>query len=170
MKKSFYDMLGVKPDADQAQLDAGCATALARLNAVDLRGLKEATVEARMLREGLQMLSDPEQRAQYDAKLADLAAVYGAKVTYVTDESTGSSWVGVGLLIILVLSIGLAGMFIYPMLEVKVAEVRVEQAQAAARYRKEKDKDSVTIKPTFIMEENGMVTEFDPKAPKKENR
>ena len=160
-------MLGVTPDADQAQLDAGCAAALARLDTADRRGVAESKVEARMLREGYRILSDPAQRAQYDAKLAEHAAVVGAKITYVTDERSGRVWVGVSVLVVVLVAVGLVGLLIYPIIELKVDEVRVEQAQAAARYRKEKDKDSVTIKPTIIIEENGVVRELDPKASKK---
>jgi hypothetical protein len=170
MKKSFYDMLGVTPQATQAEIDAGCTAALAKLNAPDRRGTHASEVEARVLREGRRILSNPELRVKYDAKLAEHAAVIGAKLTYVTDERSGRLWVGVSVVVVLLVAVGLIGIFLYPMLELKVDEVRVEQAQALARYHAKKNKEGITVKPTVIVEENGVVKVIEPPATEYKSR
>lgn len=49
MERSFYEMLGVARDADQAQIDAAYALAMERLNAGGVRGNAPAVNEAQLM-------------------------------------------------------------------------------------------------------------------------
>jgi hypothetical protein len=137
MKRSFYEMLGVARDVDQAGLDAAYAQATARLSSGASRGAADAMLEARLIRDGYQILSDAEQRARYDAKL--LEAESEAKVTLFPDDSYGRRRLGIGTVVLLVLS-SILGTIVYRNLSMKMDEVRVEHVQAVARHKEEQPK------------------------------
>ena len=70
MKRSFYEMLDVPRQATQGQIDAAFHALTVRLeSSTSVRGTAEAMSELNMIREGYAILSNPEKRAVYDAKL-----------------------------------------------------------------------------------------------------
>ena len=50
MKRSFYEMLEIARDADQARIDIAYAHATARLSSVASRGAADAVIEAQLIR------------------------------------------------------------------------------------------------------------------------
>ena len=137
MKRSFYEMLGITHDADQAQIDIAYRQVSAKFNAANLRGVTEAVIEAQLIREGYQILSNPEQRARYDAKL--LESEPSANLTFLPDNSYGRRRLGIGTVVLVVLS-AILGNIVYHNLSVKMDEVRVEHVQAVARHKDEQPK------------------------------
>ena len=70
MKRSFYEMLEVSRQATQEQIDAAFQSLTQKLEkTTSVRGTAEAMTELNMIREGYNILSNPEKRAVYDAKL-----------------------------------------------------------------------------------------------------
>lgn len=70
MKRSFYEMLEIPRKATKNQIDIAFARMTAKLDATtNVRGTADAMSQLNMLREGYNILSDPEKRAMYDAKL-----------------------------------------------------------------------------------------------------
>ena len=140
MKRSFYEMLGVAHDADQAQIDIAYAQTVAKFNAVNLRGVTAAVTEARLVHDGYKILSSPEQRARYDAKL--LEGEPGGKVQFFPDDSYGRRRLGIGTVVLIALSTVL-GTIVYRNLSTKMDEVRTEHVQAIARHKEEQTKTVV---------------------------
>ena len=140
MKRSFYEMLGVPHDADQAQIDAAYTQTVTKLNTGNLRGATEAVIEAQLIRDGYQILSNPERRALYDAKL--LEGETGPKVTFFPDDSYGRRRLGLGTVVLVALS-AVLGTIVYRHLSVKMDEVRVEHVQAVAKHKEEQPKNVV---------------------------
>jgi DnaJ-class molecular chaperone len=134
MKRSFYEMLGVARNADQAQIDAAYALATERLNAEDVRGVAEAVNEAQLIRDGYQILSDPAERARYNAKLA--ASDAGLKFVFFPEDSVSRRKLGIETVVFAVLS-AVFGAVVYAKLTQKTDEVLVEHKQAVARQRGE---------------------------------
>lgn len=134
MKRSFYEMLEIPRDAGQAGIDIAYRQATARLSNGTSRGATEAVIEARLLQDGYQILSDPEQRARYDAKL--LAAETEVKITLFPDDSYGRRRLGIGTVVLVVLS-SILGTIVYRNLSIKMDEVRVEHVQAIAKHKEE---------------------------------
>lgn len=132
MKRSFYEMLGVARNADQAQIDAAYATAMERLNAEDVRGNAEAVNEAQLIRDGYQILSDPEKRVRYNANLA--ASDAGVKLMFFPEDSVSRRKLGVQTVIFAVVS-AIFGAVVYAKLTQKIDEELVEQKRAIARQR-----------------------------------
>lgn len=151
MKRSFYEMLGIAHDADQAQIDVAYAQATTRLSAGNLRGVTEAVIETQLIRDGYRILSSPEQRARYDAKL--LEAEPGAKLMLFPDDSYGRRRLGIGTVVLVALSVVL-GAIVYRHLSIKMDEVRVEHVQAVARHKEEQPK-GIVITPTVVNASNG---------------
>lgn len=151
MKRSFYEMLGIAHDADQAQIDIAYAQANARLNAGNLRGVTEAVMEAQLIRDGYRILSSPEQRARYDAKLVE--AEPGGKLMFFPDDTYGRRRLGAGTVVLVALS-SVLGTIVYRHLAVKMDEVRVEHVQAVARHKDEQPK-GIVITPTAVNASNG---------------
>lgn len=137
VKRSFYEMLGIARDADQAGIDRAYAQATARLNSGTARGATEAVIEAGLIRDGYQILSNPEQRARYDAKLLD--AETDVKLTFFPDDSYGRRRLGIGTVVLVALS-SVLGTIVYRHLSIKMDEVRVEHVQAVARHKEEQPK------------------------------
>ena len=140
MKRSFYEMLEIARDADQARIDIAFRQATARLSSGTARGATEAVIEARLLHEGYQILSNPEQRARYDAKL--LEAEQDVKITLFPDDTYGRRRLGVGTVVLVILS-AVLGTIVYRNLSVKMDEVRVEHVQAVERHKEEQPKSVV---------------------------
>lgn len=151
VKRSFYEMLGIAHDADQAQIDIAYAQANARLNAGNLRGVTEAVMEAQLIRDGYRILSSPEQRARYDAKLVE--AEPGGKLMFFPDDTYGRRRLGAGTVVLVALS-SVLGTIVYRHLAVKMDEVRVEHVQAVARHKDEQPK-GIVITPTAVNASNG---------------
>jgi DnaJ-class molecular chaperone len=72
-------MLEIPRDTNQTGIDIAYRQATARLSRGTLRGATEAIIEARLIHDGYQILSNAELRARYDAKL--LAAETEVKIT-----------------------------------------------------------------------------------------
>ena len=64
MKRSFYEVLRVPHNADTSQIDTAYALATEKLKSSSLRGTGEAAIEAQLIRDGYQILSDPAKRAK----------------------------------------------------------------------------------------------------------
>jgi len=141
VKRSFYEMLEIPRDAGQAGIDIAYRQATARLSSGISRGATEAAIEARLLQDGYQILSDPAQRARYDAKL--LAAETEVKITLFPDDSYGRRRLGIGTVVLVVLS-SVLGTIVYRNLSIKMDEVRVEHVQAIAKHKEDQ------IKPVVI--------------------
>jgi curved DNA-binding protein CbpA len=137
VKRSFYEMLEIARDADQAQIDIAYAQATAKFNAANLRGVTEAVIEAQLVRDGYQILSNPEKRARYDAKLLEGEA--DVKVTFFPDNSYGRRRLGIGTVVLVALST-ILGTVVYRNLSLKMDEVRIEHVQAVARQKDEQPK------------------------------
>ncbi|MCX7136766.1 MAG: hypothetical protein NTW47_09075 [Proteobacteria bacterium] len=147
MKRSFYEMLGIGHDADQTQIDAAYAQATARLSAGNLRGVTEAVMETQLIRDGYRILSSPQQRARYDAKL--LEAEPGAKLMIFPDDSYGRRRLGIGTVVLVALS-AVLGTIVYSHLSLKMDEVRIEHVQAVARHKDEQPK-GIVITPNSVV-------------------
>lgn len=139
-------MLGIGHDADQAQIDAAYAQATARLSAGNLRGVTEAVMETQLIRDGYRILSSPQQRARYDAKL--LEAEPGAKLMIFPDDSYGRRRLGIGTVVLVALS-AVLGTIVYSHLSLKMDEVRIEHVQAVARHKDEQPK-GIVITPNSV--------------------
>ena len=140
MKRSFYEMLEIPRDASQARIDIAYRQATARLNTGISRGATAAIIEAKLMKDGYDILSDPHRRAGYDAKL--LADETEVKVTFFPDDSYGRHRLGIGTIALVVLST-ILGTIIYKNLTVKMDEVRVEHVQAVAKRKDEQPKPVV---------------------------
>ncbi len=140
-------MLGIGHDADQAQIDAAYAQATARLSAGNLRGVTEAVMETQLIRDGYRILSSPQQRARYDAKL--LEAEPGAKLMIFPDDSYGRRRLGIGTVVLVALS-AVLGTIVYSHLSLKMDEVRIEHVQAVARHKDEQPK-GIVITPNSVV-------------------
>ena len=147
MKRSFYERLAIGHDADQAQIDAAYAQATARLSAGNLRGVTEAVMETQLIRDGYRILSSPQQRARYDAKL--LEAEPGAKLMIFPDDSYGRRRLGIGTVVLVALS-AVLGTIVYSHLSLKMDEVRIEHVQAVARHKDEQPK-GIVITPNSVV-------------------
>jgi hypothetical protein len=137
MKRSFYEMLEVARDADQPRIDIAYRQATSRLGSGILRGAADAVLEAKLLRDGYEILSSPERRARYDAKLLD--AEREVKLTLLPDDPYGRRRLGIGTVVLIVLS-AVLGSLVYRNLAVKIDEVKVEHAQSVAKHKEEQPK------------------------------
>jgi DnaJ-class molecular chaperone len=132
MKRSFYEILEIARDADQAQIDIAYAQANLRLTNAASRGATETVIQAGLIRDGYHILSNPEERVRYDAKL--MAAEQDVKIMLFPDDSYGRRRLGVGTVVLIALTL-VFGSIVYKNLSVKMDEVRVEHVQAVARER-----------------------------------
>lgn len=130
MKRSFYEMLGVPHDADQGTIDVANAQATQRLNTNIKNGAADATTEAQLVREGYQILSDPEKRARYDAKLS--AAETGVQLMFFPEGKHAQRKLGVQSVIFAVLASTFCGVVYWQMTR-KMVEVRVDYETVVAR-------------------------------------
>ena len=140
-KRTFYQILGVKPHAEQEEIDAAYAAATARLNTASLPGVKEDVNEMYLVREGYQILSDPTQRAIYDAKLA------GLKLALYPKNKESLHKLGVLTVIFAVLTT-IFGAIVYTKLTHKIEEVRIENVQAAKRLKEAQSRPAAAETPS----------------------
>ena len=141
MKRSFYEMLEVRHDADQSQIDAAYALATAKLNTTNVRGVAAAVTEAQLIQDGYQILSNPEKRALYDAKLH--ADEVGIKLMFFPEDNSARRKLGMETVVFA----GLAAVFgtiVYQKMAIKMDEVRVEHVQAVARQKDDQPKAVVS--------------------------
>jgi len=130
MKRSFYQILEVPRDADQAQLDAAYGAALAKASAAHARGVDDAKAEEQLIRDGYQLLSDGAKRARYDAKL--MASETGVDLMFFPEEGSARKKLGVETIIFATLAAVLGGI-IYYQLSHKVEEVRLDYVQSVVK-------------------------------------
>mgnify|MGYP003344288559 FL=1 len=140
MKRSFYEMLGIARDADQPRIDIAYRQAKA---AHSRGGSGDAAVQAKLLDEGYAILSNPEQRARYDAKLAE--AEQEVEITLFPTDRYGRTRLGIGTVVLVILS-SILGTIIYRNLSVKMDEVRVEHVQSVIKHKEEQPKAIVIDK------------------------
>ena len=95
MKRTFYEILGVPHDADQAVLDTAYAAAQARVQEAIKLGTAEASMEAQLVKDGYQMLSDPAKRAR--AIVQAVTHYNNPKVLAEISEDLGEAMVGINV-------------------------------------------------------------------------
>lgn len=137
MKRSFYEMLGVPHDADQAQIETAYAVMTAKLKAANMRGAAEPANEVQLLRDGYQILADPAQRARYDAKLA--AAESGVQLMFFPEDRSSRLKLGVQTVVFAALAAAFGGI-VYSQMTQKIDEVRIEHKQALTKFKEERSK------------------------------
>lgn len=140
MKRSFYEILGVPHDADQATIDAAYGQATARVNEDIKRGGAEASMEAQLLRDGYQLLSDPAKRARYDAKLS--AAEHGVQLMFFPDDKKSQRALGVQTFVFAIVASALVAVVFWQMNR-KISEVRADYDTVVARKQSEKEAPKV---------------------------
>ena len=130
MKRSFYEMLEVPRKATREQIDIAYAIVTQKLDATtNVRGAADSLTQLNMIREGYSILSDPEKRAMYDAKL--YATEAGITLMFFPKDTKAVRKLGIDTMIFA----ALAGVFTYVMYQKMTREtnpVRVEQARAGA--------------------------------------
>ena len=135
MKRSFYQVLGVQPDADREQLDAAYARATRALEAgKHRRGTVESAIEWNLLQDGYQILSHPVRRARYDAKLAAESSSLSGVFLPETARPANKVHTHVSVFA-LITAIVCATM--YPNLVEKMDELQAKHQQAVARKKEE---------------------------------
>jgi preprotein translocase subunit Sec63 len=138
MKRTFYEMLGVPHDADQAQIDSAYASLTQKLGATtSMRGTTETMTELTLIREGYKILSDQKKRAMYDAKLH--AAETGVQLMFFPEGATAHKKLGVEAVIFAVLASVLTYV-VYQQFARQVDTVRFEHVQAVTRHVEEQNK------------------------------
>jgi DnaJ-class molecular chaperone len=141
MKQSFYEMLGVAHNANQSQIDDAYAQLTIKLNATtNVRGSIESVAEMKLLADGYQLLSNPERRTIYDAKLS--AEASGIHLMFFPKDNKSRQKLGIQTIIFAALAATLTGI-IYFQLTKKMDEVRVDYKQAVAKKQEEQNKPVV---------------------------
>ena len=127
MKRSFYEMLEVPRKATQNQIDNAFARLTEQLGATtSVRGTAESLTQINMLRDGYRILSDPEKRAMYDAKLH--ASEAGIKLMFFPKDTKAVKKLGIETIIFSVLACA----FTYVVYQKLIREqdpARIEQAK-----------------------------------------
>ncbi len=144
MKRTFYELLEIDRDADQAQIDAAYQSAVAKLNVVTRRGVAESLAEEQLLRDGYTILSNPEKRALYNAKLHAeengetpiSSTLNSVRRDSAAKNSTFTVFPAV-LAAIFVAIAAIIGVSVYRNTAVKMDEVKIEHLQAVARQNEE---------------------------------
>lgn len=139
MKQTLYELLALKPEASQPEIDAAYAAAQTRLQPGIDRADPDALNLSRMLKDGYRILSDPERRARYDASVQTEAELERMQIVY---ESVGVFRIGLGVIITLVLLIAVGLWFNLKMLN-KSEDIRVEFAETARQKKAEQDKPQI---------------------------
>jgi DnaJ-class molecular chaperone len=135
MKRSFYEVLNIQPDADREQLDAAYRRATRALEASKhRRGTVESAIEWNLLQDGYQILSHPARRARYDAKLA--AARSNSSVIHLPEVAARTSKPRKELVLMAAFAVALSAAFYTQMVQ-KIDEVQIEHRQAVAKKKEE---------------------------------
>jgi DnaJ-class molecular chaperone len=137
MKRSFYEVLRVPHNADTSQIDTAYALATEKLKSSSLRGTGEAAIEAQLIRDGYQILSDPAKRAKYDAKIA--AAESGVQLMFFPEDRTARFKVGLQIGVFAAVATLLAGL-VYSQFTHKMDEVRVDYQQTVTKKKEDLSK------------------------------
>lgn len=128
MKRSFYEMLEVPRKATREQIDIAYAIMTQKLGATtNVRGTADSLNQLNMIREGYSILSDPERRAMYDAKL--YATEAGITLVFFPKDTKAVRKLGIDTVIFATL----ACVFTYVVYQKMTREanpVRLEQATA----------------------------------------
>lgn len=130
MKRSFYEILSVPHDADQATIDAAYAQVMGRLNDGIKRGAADAAMEARMARDGYQILSDHAKRTRYDAKLS--AEASGVHLMFAPEDKHEQRKLGVQSVVFALLATTFCGV-VYWQMNRKIGEVRADYETVVVR-------------------------------------
>lgn len=129
-KRSFYEMIGVARNADQADIDSAYASVMVRLAEEVRRGTSGASIESQLVRDGYKILSDPAQRLRYDAKLAIDESEH--KLVFFPEDAKARRKLGIESVIFAVLAT-LFCYVVYVQLNRKISQVRVDYAVEVAR-------------------------------------
>ena len=140
MKKTLYELLELKPEATQTEIDHAYAVAKTRLQPAIDRADADALNLSRLLKDGYRILSDPERRARYDASIQAQAQIERSQLVY---ESVGSTRIGLGVVITLLLLVA-GGIWVHLKLLDRAENIRVEYAEAVRQKQAEKEKAQTT--------------------------
>jgi len=128
MKRSFYEMLAIPRKATQNQIDNAYASMTEKLGTdTNVRGTAEALSQLNMLREGYNLLSNPEKRALYDAKL--YATEAGITLMFFPKDTKAVKKLGIDTVIFATL----ACVFTYVVYQKMTREATKSIAQVTAR-------------------------------------
>jgi len=146
MKISFYEMLEIPRKATQNQIDNAFARMTEKLDATtNVRGTAEAMSQLNILREGYNILSNPEKRAMYDAKL--YATDAGIQLMFFPKDEKAVKKLGIETVIFF----ALACVFTYVIYQKLAREpaplAALEQAKADKPGSAEKDKPQPAAEP-----------------------
>jgi DnaJ-class molecular chaperone len=144
MKRSFYEIIGVPHDADRAAIDAAYTRVMEHLNDGIKRGVADATMEAQLVRDGYQILSDPAKRTRYDAKLS--ASESGVQLMFFPEDKGAQKKLGVQTVIFALLATTFCGV-VYWQLNRKISEVRADYASVVVRKQSAQNLPKVTNTP-----------------------
>jgi DnaJ-class molecular chaperone len=144
MKRSFYEMLDIPRDAAQVEIDTAFKAALAKLNIVTRRGVAETLAEEQMLRDGHAILSNPERRAVYNAKLraeesgdSPISSTLNSSRRMSESQNSKFPVFTVALAGTAIVIASVIGISVYRSMAVKMDEVNVEHLQSVARQKEE---------------------------------
>ena len=145
VKRSFYEMLGVPHDATKEQIDAAYHDLSDKLSkTTNLRGTSEAMTELTMIRDGYRILSDPQKRKMYDAKI--LAAETGVQLMFFPEGGTATKKLGLEAVIFAAL-VSTLGYIVYQQMNKQMDEVRLTYSQAVIK-KKEDQAKAISLDPT----------------------
>jgi hypothetical protein len=133
MKRSFYDMLGLRGDADQAQIEAAYTKIISRLGATtDMRGASETLRETELIHEGYRILSDPARRAIYDTKVLTPPAAVAPE--FVADEPAAHRKLTIQIAAFALIAV-VCGVVAWSQVAQRIERVRVEHQHALAKQK-----------------------------------
>ncbi len=139
MKQTLYELLAIKPEASQAEIDAAYAAVKVRLQPGIDRADTDAINLSRLLKDGHRILSEPERRIRYDDSIRVQSQLERSQLVY---ESVGVFRIGLGVVITLALFIA-AGMWVNLKILHKSEDIRVEHAETARQKKAEQDKPQI---------------------------
>lgn len=139
MKRTLYELLELKPEATQAEIDAAYAAVTERLKPGIDRADTDALNLSRLLKDGHRILSDPARRGRYDDTIRAESERERSQLVY---DSVGAFRIGLGVVLTLALLIA-AGLWVNLKLLHRSEDIRVEHAEAARLKKDEQDKPQI---------------------------